>query len=650
MVQDSTETSKDAIPPNPEQLVLKAREARRQKRLGESAALLEKALAQAPDHPGLHTELGRTLLVADQLATAAVHLDLAAKARPADAAVHLDLGLLRRRQHDPEGARVAFARALELDPGNAAAALNLAGALRALKQPEAALATLESLLVRQPDIKPALLEKAELLQDLGREQEALDFIDPLMHGKSVTVRLFDQWLVLMRRFGRAQEVVARMRELTLAQPLKVEFWLALGQSLTLIGRTDEAYAAYMEAHRLLPGNPRILFDLGVAERFRGNIEAAKEWVGQSLALKPDNPQGLRMFGIEHRYHYGDEAFRRLNTVAARIDTLPPKERVQLHYGLGKAFDDVEELETAFAHYAEGGRQHRKLVPYDEKAQVVLTRFIHALTPAVFESQPEPGFRSELPVFVLGMPRSGTSLLEQVLASHPAVFGAGELKLVSQVLQGIRVGRVRLDLQVKGFWEEGANVPIAERGKRYVEEIENLAPPGTQRIVDKMPGNFTYVGLIHMMLPDARIIHARRHPVETCLSCYRLLFTEGHDWSYDLRELGRYYRRYWDIMKHWRQTLPGRMLEVRYEDMVNDFETQARRIIDYLGLEWNEACLSFHETERAVRTASASQVRKPIYTTSTNRWRKYEQHLGPLLEEIGDIVEEYESEIAHLIEK
>jgi hypothetical protein len=164
------------------------------------------------------------------------------------------------------------------------------------------------------------------------------------------------------------------------------------------------------------------------------------------------------------------------------------------------------------------------------------------------------------------------------------------------------------------------------------------------MVDKMPGTFNFVGLIHAILPNARIIHSRRHPVETCLSCYRILFAEGHQWTYNLNELGRYYRRYWDLMRHWREQFPGVMYEVRYEDNVNDVESQARALINYLGLEWNDACLSFYDTDRPVKTASASQVRKPIYKTSTNRWRKYETYLKPLLDEIGDLVEQYEAEL------
>jgi hypothetical protein len=195
-----------------------------------------------------------------------------------------------------------------------------------------------------------------------------------------------------------------------------------------------------------------------------------------------------------------------------------------------------------------------------------------------------------------------------------------------------------------------NASWERRGEHYVDRLLKIAGKPYKRIVDKMPGNYNFIAMIKAILPNARIIHSRRHPIETCLSCYRIHFAEGHQWTYNLRDLGRFYRRYWNLMKHWRENFPGVMYEVRYEDNVADVETSARKLIDFLGLEWNDNCLNFHEVDRPVHTASVTQVRKPIYTTSTNRWRKYEKYLQPLIHELGDIIEEYEAEIAHLAPK
>lgn len=242
-------------------------------------------------------------------------------------------------------------------------------------------------------------------------------------------------------------------------------------------------------------------------------------------------------------------------------------------------------------------------------------------------------------------------MEQILSAHPDIFGAGELKILTGVLENLHIAQNRVQMNEKDpVFDYDLNATWDMRGEHYVERLMKLADKPHKRIVDKMPGNFNFVGMIHAILPNAKIIHSRRHPVETCLSCYRIHFAEGHQWSYNLRELGQFYKRYWNLMKYWREEFPGVMYEVRYEDNVADVEGQSKKLIDYLGLEWNENCLNFYNVDRPVKTASVIQVRKPIYTTSTNRWRKYEKYLGPLLEELGDIVPEYEAEIAHLAPK
>ena len=249
------------------------------------------------------------------------------------------------------------------------------------------------------------------------------------------------------------------------------------------------------------------------------------------------------------------------------------------------------------------------------------------------------------MFILGMPRSGTSLMEQILSSHPDIFGAGELKFMTGCWRTSRSAAKRLRMgEEEPVFDYDTNASWEMRGQRYVDKLSKLADKDYKRIVDKMPGNFNFVGLIHAILPKAKIIHSRRHPVETCLSCYRIHFAEGHQWTYNLRELGRFYKRYWGLMQFWREAFPGVMYEVRYEDNVADVEGQARRLIDYLGLEWNDSCLEFYNTDRPVKTASVTQVRKPIYTTS-KPVAEVREVSEPLLDEVGNLVEAYEAELA-----
>ncbi len=235
-----------------------------------------------------------------------------------------------------------------------------------------------------------------------------------------------------------------------------------------------------------------------------------------------------------------------------------------------------------------------------------------------------GDPSPVPIFILGMPRSGSTLVEQILASHPQVLGAGELRTLDRLVHQGGGIEALATLQAED---------CRRLGERYLADLRSL-PAGKTRITDKMPGNFMYVGLIQLILPHAKIIHTMRDPVDTCLSCFSRLLSVGHHFSYDLAELGRYYRHYRELMDHWRSVLPaGTMLDVAYEDVVDDLEGQTRRMLEYLGLPWDERCLSFHKTVRPVVTASSVQVRRPLYRSGVARWRQYEAHLGPLLAEL-----------------
>jgi tetratricopeptide (TPR) repeat protein len=619
--------------------------------LDHARALLAAGVKRYPDDVDLHVEYGRLMLAMKQLPQAEAHLGRALQARPDAAVLHCDLGDVFSRRADWSRAAAAYSRALELEPGNARAAMGLSNALHPLGRNEQALTTLQAALAASPGHVGLLQAQVDLLTTMDRAPQALAVLDPQIGNATMNLGLFERWCQLMQEAQRTDELVARLRDMTGRAPELVELWLALGHTLAMAGHSDASYQAYERANALRPSDARILFDLGAAERFRGNIQASQAWMALSLQADANNAVALRMFGMEHRYQYGDDAFARLNEAAAGLTERTAKDRLQLHFALGKAFDDVGELGTAFAHYAAGGKLRLRSDPFDEKKSIALAEAMKRIVTAdALARQAEAGCASDKPVFILGMPRSGTSLVEQMLASHPAVYGAGEPTLLARAMQGVVIGKARFDIQDAGFWPLMQPVSLKERGKRYVEELEKLAGPEALRITDKMPTNFMFAGLIPMALPNARIIHTRRHPVETCLSCYRLLFGDGHQWSFDLGLLGRFYRRYWDLMAHWREQFPGSMLEIRYEDSVADFEGQARRIVAYLGLEWSDDCLRFFETERSVRTASASQVRKPIYATSTNRWRRYEKHLGPLLAEIGEIVEQYEAELAQPVSR
>lgn len=621
-----------------------AAKARKGGKLREAVRHLRTAERIDPQRTATRLTLAQVLVEARAFSQAESYLEPLVKSSPDDAQAWFALGRTRVGLGDLPRARAALQRAYELDGADLKIGIALSECLRQMKQAEKAGEVVERVLKKNPGAPEAVREKARVLEQTHREAEAIELLDPLLNRQPLDTAAFDLWAKLMRDQGRAQALEERLQGLVVRCPRQAEFWVALGIAKHRRGDMDGALACLEKANALVPNHARILYEMGVVKRFMGRIEESHELIGRSFQGRPDHPGAIRTYGLEHKYQYGDGPFQRINALLPRMHELEPADQVQLHYAAGKAFDDVNEYGASFSHYAVGGAKKRKIVHLDEanaaRVQALMGR---VFTGEFIERHVSLGYHDPTPVFVLGMPRSGTSLLEQVLSSHPAVFGAGELKTVSQVLAGMRLGRVTLKLgTVDGFFADKPGTPVAERGKRYVEETRKLAPATAQRIVDKMPGNYTHVGLIHVMLPDAKIIHSQRNPVDTCLSCYRTLFTEGQEWSYNLRELGRHYRHYWNLTNHWRQAMPGVMLEVPYELMVQDLEGQARRIIDYLGLEWTDACLRFYENERPVKTASASQVRKPIYASSVNRWKKYESYLKPLLEELGDIPAQYDA--------
>jgi hypothetical protein len=317
----------------------------------------------------------------------------------------------------------------------------------------------------------------------------------------------------------------------------------------------------------------------------------------------------------------------MEELAEDAAALSIEDRVELHFGLGKAYEDLGRPEKAFAQLLAGNALKRRQITYDEAATLgQLERVREVFTAELIRSRQGVGEPSPAPVFIVGMPRSGSTLVEQILASHPRVYGAGELK-------------IHLYTTVNGSQAFPELVPsmageqFRRLGESYLAEIKRLAPKAL-RIINKMPFNYIYAGLIHLALPNSAIIHTVRDPVDTCISCFSILFTEQLNHTYDLAELGRYYRHYEVLMAHWHRVLPPeRILDVRYEDIVADLENAARHIVAHCGLEWDERCLAFHQTERPVRTASFAQVRQPIYKSSVGRRRTYEAFLAPLRAEL-----------------
>jgi tetratricopeptide (TPR) repeat protein len=410
----------------------------------------------------------------------------------------------------------------------------------------------------------------------------------------------------------------------------------LAKALQPLDRHEEALERARRAIALDPRLPEAHETLAGTLAELGRYDEARRGLAQAIELAPDRASFYHYWGHITRWAADDPRFAALEALAQRSQSLPLDQQVALHFALGKAYTDCGDVERGFRHQIEGGALQRRMFRYDEATTLrQFDEFCRTLDAAWMQRHEGAGDPSEQPVFILGMPRSGTSLVEQILASHPQVRALGErVALIDAIAQTCRTPTIPPSLApLAATWSD---TEWRRLGALYLKSVTHDAPATATRITDKRPANFQYVGLIHAALPNARIIHTRRDPVDTCLSNFSILFSGlGLMYSYDLGELGRYYRAYETMMAHWRSVLPaGVMLEVQYEEIVDDLEQQARRIVAHCGLEWDDACLEFHKTDRPVRTTSHAQVRQPIYRSSVGRARPPRELLQPLLEALG----------------
>jgi tetratricopeptide (TPR) repeat protein len=535
-----------------------------------------------------------------------------------------DEAVALHRQGSLDEAASSYERVLEAEPSNFRAAYNLS-LLRAQQgRMDEALRLGASAATLDAGSAEALAHLGGLLLGVGRHREAIDFLERAVAIDPTYAQAHNNLGSALLPLGKIEEAAACYRRAIEIQPRYADAHANLGHALRLLGRLDEAMAHFEMAPAARPDNARAFGDMGNALAEMGRLDEALVAYERAIALEP-RPELFRYIGDLRKYTPGDRYLAAMEQLFERVDSFEVDGQIDLHFALGKAYADVGEHQRSFRHLLAGNALKRGIQPYDEAATLAsfeeIPRVFTAEMMAAHEGQGDP---SRVPIFVLGMPRSGTTLVEQILAGHPAVHAAGELEIFGETVAAL-------------FPDGGVALTperLRELGARYVERVRALAPEA-ERVTDKMPANFRFAGLIHLALPNARIISTRRDPIDNCLSCFSLLFQEGQPHLYDLAELGRYYRGYEALVAHWHKVLPaGVMLDVQYEDVVADLETQARRIVAHAGLPWNDACLKFHEVRRPVQTASASQVRKPIFTSSVGRWRPYGELLRPLLDALG----------------
>jgi tetratricopeptide (TPR) repeat protein len=522
---------------------------------------------------------------------------------PAYAEANNNLGSVLRDKERHAESEVAYRRAVEAKPGYIEAWNNLILAQKDLKKYDEAIATAERVLKMDPRNADALSYLGAVYVDQKKPEAALEALRKslaLNPGKPETHNMLGRALFEANEPEKAVEAYRR------AISLKADFadpYNNLGNVLKELGRFDEALAAFDTAIALQPDKIGVYVNLSDAKKFRDG---------------------------------DDKHLRAIEGFLAKYDTLSDESQIHAGFAAAKAYDDLKRYDDGFPYLIRANALKRKTVVYDERQALALFERIRGtFTAELVRAKSGGGSATQKPIFVLGMPRSGTTLVEQILASHPRVKGAGELKEMNETINSVR-GSDGLQAAFPEFVPVLSAADLARIGDAYAAKLERHAP-GAERITDKMPSNFYFVSLIHLALPHAKIIHTVRNPVDTCVSCFSKLFAGEQNQTYDLAELGRYFRAYHGLMAHWRAVLPaGAFLDVQYEDVVADTETQAKRILEHCELAWSSGVLDFHRTARPVKTASARQVRQPIYGSSVARWRNYEKYLGPLLAELGDL--------------
>jgi len=612
------------------------------RRLGDTAGALEIQEPLARAQPGwapAHYELGVTLGLVGRGEDAIESLRRAVRLKPDIGDAWRLLGDHLTAVGDREGADAAYAshiKASTRDPR----LLAPAAALCENRIPVAERLLREHLKENPTDVA-AIRMLAEVAARLGRYDDAEALLERCLELAPGFTAARHNYAVVLHRQNKSAAALAEIDRLLAVEPRNPGYRNLHAALLARIGEFDQAIRAYAGVVADYPGNARMWMSYGHALKTAGRRQDCIDAYRRSIEFAPNSGEAYWSLANLKTFRFTASDCVAMRTQLTRPD-LTEEERFHFHFALGKALEDAALYEESFGHYVEGNRQRRKSIPYnadDTSAHVRRTKAF--FTPEFFGERAEWGSRAMDPIFIVGLPRAGSTLVEQILSCHSRVEGTMELPDVIGIAR--RLGGRERKSDASKYPEVLAALnadDLRALGEQYLAQTRIQRKTTAPYFIDKMPNNWAHVGLIHLMLPNAKIIDARRHPMSCCFSGFKQHFARGQHFTYDLEDIGRYYRDYVDLMSHFDKVLPGRVHRVIYEKMVEDTEEEIRRLLEYCGLEFEDACLRFYENDRAVRTASSEQVRSPIYRNAVDQWRHYEPWLGPLKKALGPVVEAY----------
>ncbi|MFC3053265.1 tetratricopeptide repeat-containing sulfotransferase family protein [Kordiimonas pumila] len=579
-----------------------------------------------------------------------------------------ELGYLRLAENDQTGAFSAFSKACQYNPALEASwrslaelqknmgrqveadqALAQANRLKALPKElfavtnyiyEGKLLRAENLCRRYLQANPKNVEAMRLLADIGRRFGVLEEADFLLESalafdpENIQVRL--DYIHILRQRQKFDAALKEARALYEREPNNPVFQSHYAIEALQAGDFDTAFSMFDSVLERIPNDPATLTSKGHALKTVGKQDAAIEAYRAACISKPDH--GDAYYGLANlkTYRFTDDELGRMTVQEASPD-ISHMSRIQLCFSLGKAYEDRKEYDRSFGFYERGNDLKRAQSRYDaDQMAEELDAQADVCNGELFAKHKGAGCSAADPIFIVGLPRAGSTLLEQILASHSQVDGTLELPNILSLSHRLRDRqKVSSEASYPRILHSLSAEKLQELGETYIRETQ-VHRSGAPYFTDKMPNNFRHIGLIKLILPNAKIIDARRNPMACCFSGFKQLFAEGQEFTYGLTEIGRYYKSYTKLMDHWHSVLPGQILHVQYEDVVDDLETQVQRILDYCGLPFESACVNFHKTERSVRTASSEQVRQPINKSGLEQWHHFDSYLGPLREALGPL--------------
>jgi tetratricopeptide (TPR) repeat protein len=572
-------------------------------------------------------------------------------------------GFIHLALDEPALAKISFEKAVKLNPSLVASWQALIHLYRDEKQQDNVQKAANQL-EKLKKLPPALLAVTELMHEgklLKAEQICRHFLQDnkrhidgmcLLAEIGVELKIYDdaefllasalelapnhinarsQYLNLLIRLGKYKVAEQQVEKLLAIQPDNLSFKVAKASALTGLGKIEQAIILFEQAVEQNDQVAGFQLQLGHALKTKGDIKKAITAYQKAYQLNPSYGDAFWSLANTKTYRFSDEEIAQMQT-QQNNKALALTDKVQLHFATGKAFEDRKDYNQAFQAYQEGNKLQHAHSGFDiTKVEQQVAEQIKYCTAELFESRGTLGLNLPDPIFIVGLPRAGSTLLEQILASHSQVDGTMELHNILGLASRLR-GRSNSQSDKEAQYPKNLNEINPDYFKRFGQQFIDETQVYREKaplFIDKMPNNFLHIGLIRLILPNAKIIDARRSPMACCFSGFKQLFAEGQDFSYDLEDMGRYYQAYLKLMAHWDDVLPDYVLKVNHEDVVDDLETQVRRMLDFCGLEFEQSCVDFHKTKRNIKTPSSEQVRQPIYKSATEQWRHFEPYLTPL---------------------